>query len=254
MSTSRTRIGVDETFVTNLPLAAAANSAITIDTAGTSGLLVAIKSSGTTGVVSFETTMDGGATWYAIPARSVSSTPVASNTVTLSTNGGWFTYVLPTLGLPRVRLRVSTVLAGQAIVAYTVIGNMNDPFASVSFTSAQSVITTPTTGSPVTLVTAATTNATVVKASAGHLFELTVSNVTATAAYVKLYNKTTAPTVGTDVPVLTIPVPANTTLAFQFGGFGKRFAAGIAAAVTGAIAATDTTATVAGIQLSGTYL
>ena len=103
-------------------------------------------------------------------------------------------------------------------------------------------------------VTTASTNAASVKASAGNLVELTISNPTATPIYVKLYNKASAPTVGTDVPVLTVPVAANSTVPVALGSQGKRFATGIAIAATGAIGATDTSNAVAGVQINGTYI
>lgn len=102
--------------------------------------------------------------------------------------------------------------------------------------------------------TAATTNATSVKASAGYLQEVTVSNTSGAIVYFKVYNKASAPTVGTDIPLLTIPVAASSTVSSGFGSAGKRFTTGLAWAITGAIAATDTSAVAAGIQVSGTYL
>lgn len=104
------------------------------------------------------------------------------------------------------------------------------------------------------LTTAATTNAAVIKATAGQLWELTAFNPTATAGYLKLYDKATAPTVGTDVPKVTIPVPAGAFASIPCGAAGKRFAAGIGIAVTAAAAATDTGVTVAGIQIHGTFV
>lgn len=79
-----------------------------------------------------------------------------------------------------------------------------------------SVTTTPaaaTTGgyTPGKLVSAGSTNATVIKASAGTLGYLAASNVNAAVRYLKLYNKATAPTVGTDVPVATFVIPGSTT-------------------------------------------
>ena len=53
---------------------------------------------------------------------------------------------------------------------------------------------------------------------------------------------------------MTIPVAAGALYAAEFGRVGKRFATGIALAITGAAAATDTTAVAAGAQLSMTYL
>ena len=93
---------------------------------------------------------------------------------------------------------------------------------------------------------AATTNATSVKTSAGSLFEITIDNLAATPRYLKLYNKASAPTVGTDVPILTIPVLAGDIRQLAFGQIGKRFTTGIAFAITGAAAVSDTTAIVAG--------
>jgi hypothetical protein len=131
------------------------------------------------------------------------------------------------------------VIANSAIIGGVYIGNGSAPSA-FSTTSA------------------ASTNATSVKASAGTLFEFTVSNPTATAAYFKLYNKASAPTVGTDIPVATYRVAATgsagDTVIPPIGANGKRFTTGIAWALTAAAAATDTAAAVAGIQIHGTYV
>lgn len=93
---------------------------------------------------------------------------------------------------------------------------------------------------------AATTNATSAKASAGTVYNIDCVNTTAAVKYLKLYNKASAPTVGTDTPVLTIalsPSNARTTVPFHAGMY---FATGIAYALTGAAADADTTALVAG--------
>lgn len=89
---------------------------------------------------------------------------------------------------------------------------------------------------------AASTNATSVKTSTGQIFGYALHNSTASAKFVKLYNKASAPTVGTDIPVLTIIVPANGSESFSTS-LGVTFATGIAYAVTGAIGDTDTTVT-----------
>ena len=113
---------------------------------------------------------------------------------------------------------------------------------------------TPNAGTAYNLTSTASTNATSVKASAGNVTELSLFNATAATVYLKLYNKASAPTVGTDVPIMTIPVAAGALYAAEFGRLGKRFATGIAFAITGAAAATDATAVAAGAQLSMTYL
>jgi hypothetical protein len=95
--------------------------------------------------------------------------------------------------------------------------------------------------SSATIASAATTNATSVKASGGTLAEITLTNLTAASKFFKLYNKASAPTVGTDVPVWIVTIPANSEKQFAFGAAGKRLSTGIAYAITGAQAITDTT-------------
>lgn len=60
------------------------------------------------------------------------------------------------------------------------------------------------------IISANTDNAALVKSTTGQVLGWYITNINAAIAYVKLYNKATAPTVGTDTPVLTIPVPGNT--------------------------------------------
>ena len=91
----------------------------------------------------------------------------------------------------------------------------------------------------------ATTNATSTKASAGTVWSIHASNINAAACYLKLYNKTSAPTVGTDVPVLTIPLPPGAVTQIDGGSNGIRFGTGIAWAVTTAAADSDTGAVAA---------
>lgn len=81
------------------------------------------------------------------------------------------------------------------------------------------------------LVSAGSTNATSVKAAEGRVVGFDVSNVNAAVRYFKLYNKASAPTVGTDVPVVTVLLPISGR-AFQFLGGGLFFSLGIAFALT----------------------
>jgi hypothetical protein len=94
------------------------------------------------------------------------------------------------------------------------------------------------------LFSAATTNATSVKASAGKLVGGVIANMTTSVRYFKLYNKASAPTVGTDTPVYTFPLQPNTTyyVADMIAMLGDQFAAGIAYAITGGLPDSDTTA------------
>jgi hypothetical protein len=103
--------------------------------------------------------------------------------------------------------------------------------------------TTGTNGTtPYKLISLATTNANVIKATPGNLYSIVAIGLTSTVRYLKLYNKAIAPTVGTDVPVMTIPIPANTQgagVAIPFS-MGVNFSAGIAIAITSGLADTDT--------------
>jgi hypothetical protein len=105
-----------------------------------------------------------------------------------------------------------------------------------------------------------TTNGALILTGTSGLQAFFASNIGATVAYVKLYNKATAPTVGTDVPLMVIPVPAAVGTVAGFveltpGFNGYRFPLGLGIAITGLMADSDTTAVAAGqikVQLSRT--
>lgn len=88
---------------------------------------------------------------------------------------------------------------------------------------------------------AASTNATNVKNAAGQVYGYALYNGNAAARFVKFYNKASAPTVGTDTPVLTIILPAGGGANVEWSK-GIPFATGISYAITGAVADSDTTA------------
>lgn len=103
------------------------------------------------------------------------------------------------------------------------------------------------TGQPYTHVrvaSAATTNATSVKATPGRVYGIALANTSAAAKFVKLYNKASAPTVGTDTPVHTIALAAGQRVDLSWP-VGMPFSTGIAYAITGAVADSDTTAVAA---------
>lgn len=117
---------------------------------------------------------------------------------------------------------------------------------TVSATQSGSWTTQPITGTsggstPSHTMSAASTNATSLKASTGMVYGLSISNTNASARYFKLYNKASVPTVGTDTPVLTLQIPGNATVIRAYP-IGLALGTGIAWAATGGIADTDTTA------------
>ena len=90
------------------------------------------------------------------------------------------------------------------------------------------------------LVSAATTNATIVKASAGRVIGWALANTNAAWRYVKLHNQTTTPTAGTGV-VRTIAIPPNGLAQMKLEG-GIAFATGIGLTTVTGSADADTAA------------
>ncbi len=80
-----------------------------------------------------------------------------------------------------------------------------------------------------------------VKAAPGSMYGYHIMNAAVAARYVKLYDKLTAPTVGTDVPVLTLLIPASGSLSAQFEA-GIWFTLGIGAGAVTAVADNSTAA------------
>lgn len=113
----------------------------------------------------------------------------------------------------------------------------------------------PTASIPVKYLSAASTNATRVKASAGAIDQLTLINTTTTLYYLKFYNKASAvPTCNSDTVVFTIPVPYG---ASNSGGgaaipfpLGLRFNTGIGFCLTGGLADSDNSNAATGVVLS----
>jgi hypothetical protein len=121
-------------------------------------------------------------------------------------------------------------------------------------------VTPPAPVTPYFLNSAATTNAALIITGTSGLTSLYATNTGASAAFVKLYNKATAPVVGTDIPEMVIPIPAAVAglpgvAAPNIGFIGMRFALGLGIAITGGAADTDTSAVAAGqvkVKLSRT--
>jgi hypothetical protein len=100
---------------------------------------------------------------------------------------------------------------------------------------------------PYKLISAASTNATNLKNGPGQIYSIAAFNINAAVRYLKLYNKASAPTVGTDTPVHVFAIPGSTT----GGGFtlsipvGMEFTTGISFAITTGITDADTGAVAA---------
>ena len=148
-------------------------------------------------------------------------------------------------------------IQGGTLPAVTTVGTVT----TVSTVTAVTGAGTPAVpATPYFVNSAATTNGALILTGTSGLQAFYATNIGATAAFVKLYNKATAPTVGTDVPEMIIAVPAAVAgvpgAAQITPGFnGYRFALGLGIAITGAVADSDTTAVAAGqvkVKLSRT--
>lgn len=131
-------------------------------------------------------------------------------------------------------------------------GNVVVGYRSGSGTTAIAYDVTPATPLPVGMggsaaarlpSSAANTNPTVVKASAGSVYSVNCTNASAAVRYLKFYDKAVAPTVGTDTPVLTLAIPVG-AFSINLGGFP--FAAGISYGIVTGAADNNTTAGSAG--------
>jgi len=123
------------------------------------------------------------------------------------------------------------------------------------------VLTLPVLGTtggatPGKTLSAASTNATVIKASAGTLYSLTAINTTATIYYLKLYNVASGPTCNSDTVVHTIPIPASIAgagVSNLIPTVGLNFTTGIAFCLTGALADNDNTNAATGVAINYGY-
>ena len=104
----------------------------------------------------------------------------------------------------------------------------------------------------------ASTNATLIKGSAGAIFNMVIHNTHSGGANnsiaFRLYNKSTAPVVGTDVPMIVIHVAPNQSKEINFTS-GITFTNGIAYSLTDGDALLDATAVSAdGVQVYIGYI
>lgn len=199
--------------------------------------------------VSFEGSLEAtGENWFGIQA-------VRSNANTIETATGnlsampIYAWELSVNALSRVRVRCTARTSGTQVWRFKLGTYATEPIPAAQVTATQPVsgtvtanqgtLATPTASN---INSAATTNAAFIKNAAGTVYNILASNTNASPRYVKFYNKASAPTVGTDVPIITITVPANGTIHADMGTLGHRFATGIAIAITAGAADSDTAA------------
>ena len=190
--------------------------------------------------------------WFAVQAIRSNANTIETTTGNLSATPA-YAWELSVNALKYFRIRATAYTSGTQAWTFVPGTYATEPIPGAQISGTQPVSVTAPTASNIN--SAATTNATSVKASAGTVYSVTASNINAAIRYLKFYNKASAPTVGTDVPVITIPIPAGGAINIPFGTTGHRFATGIALAITTGAADSDTGAVAANeIKVATAYI
>lgn len=217
--------------------------------------------------VSIDSTNGVDGTWVGIQANRTNANTIEATTGALSAAPA-YAHILNVAGFNFIRVRATALVSGSVYLTgqYTVDGpsiNTNSPAGTISGTVTttpsaaptviagqviQTVSATLANGPTLTLTrvaSLATTNSTLARTGVSRLVGGTLFNTSAATKFFKLYAKATAPTVGTDVPILTIPIAPSgrVDLASVVGPSGLNVALGLGFGITGAVGDTDTTAT-----------
>ncbi len=229
---------------------------LVLDCVGMEGVSIQCVSMGTTGVVTPAWSNDG--TTY---VNGTILTQAGATAATFNAAGLWTTPVLARY--LRLRLTTATTAGTTTLSVHRVSHSSNYPVAAQPVSGTVSISGAPTIGAGTAaigdvggqyranatgaasishIVSAATTNAANIKASAGRLIGWNFANTTASWQYVKLHNSASAPTAGAGV-AMTIGIPPNglSVSPASFGGVG--FSAGIGRTIVTGAADADTTAT-----------
>lgn len=189
--------------------------------------------------------------WFAVQAIRSNANTIETATGALSAAPA-YAWELSVNALKYFRIRATAWSSGTQV--WTIVPGTYAtepiPGAQISGTQPVSGTVTATEGTPMTptasiINSAASTNGTVVKASAGTLYGVVLSNNGASDAWFKLHNSTTV-TVGTTAVAMWIKIPAGSNVNVQWGSKGLRHGTGICCSITGAVGDSDTTAVAAG--------
>lgn len=248
----------------------ALNAALVVDVTDASNVIAHIKNVGSAamaaGTFVFEGSIDStdgtDGTWFVLQGCRSDSNIIETSRPTSSLAAGagqLYAWEFSVNAVRWFRIRCSVAVTASSIARWTVVRGTyaTEPIPAIqthAVTQSGTFTTTPVAPTAYSLVGAASTNAAVIKSSAGSLYEISVFNPTAALVYVKLYSKSTAPVPGTDVPLVTIPVPVNQMVSFDPGALGKRFGSGIGIAITAGPLATDAVAVAAGVQVAASYI
>lgn len=216
--------------------------------------------------VSNNSTTGSDGNWFAVQAVRSNSNTIETSSGSLSATPAYMWNInVATYQWFRVRATAHTSGTAGYSISPSIYASEPIPAAQISGTQPVSIASLPTLATGTNIIgqvrqvcqsaangslvakieAAATTNATSTKASAGVVYQWQFTNVAAYPVYIKFYNKASAPTVGTDVPILKVAVPAG-AMATMPHGPGVTFSTGIAYAITKLVADSDTTVVAAG--------
>jgi hypothetical protein len=161
-----------------------------------------------------------------------------------------------TINLVELRKRNSKAVSIKEID----IVNARQPLPVIANVTTVTTAGTPAAPTNYFLNSAASTNIVSITTTTTGVQAIHCTNIGAAVAFVKLYNKASAPVLASDVPEMIITVPAAVsgvpgTASLPMGFNGHRFPLGLGIAITGAVADTDATAVAAGqvkVKLSRT--
>jgi len=194
----------------------------------------------------------GATNWFSVQAVRSNANVIETATGNLSAQP-IYAWELSVNGLKRVRVRATARTSGTQSWRFVLGTYATEPIPAAQASGTQpvsgTVTATVTAGTvnpvvpatPFILNSAASTNAALILTGTSGLQAFYATNTGATPAFVKLYNKATAPVLASDIPAMILPVPAAiagfpgvATLPIGFSGF--RFALGLGIAITGAVA------------------
>ena len=199
--------------------------------------------------------------WRAILGQRTNAPSALESVTGVLTATPIYSWMLSIGGFKYLRIRVMAHIMGSATWSVTatnaaMIFNTAVPPSAVALNASTSVIgdvggfARATTGGLATVSrlasSAASTNATVAKSSAGRLYKVQAFNNANNPLFLKIYNKATTPTVGTDTPIATLALPSKVKYDLDFDLIGLYCSLGISFAITANAADNDTTAIAAG--------
>ena len=236
-----------------------------------SNIILHVKNTGSAamaaGAFVFEGSVDStdgtDGTWFTVQAARSDSNTIETGRATSSLSAGAaqsYAWELSVNAIRWFRIRCSTTLTTNAIATWTIVRGSyaTEPIPALqahAVTGLGTFLVAPTGGTKYALIGTASTNGNLITSGGSkNLFVIAIFNPTGATVYVKIYDKSTAPTVGTDVPWFTLEVPAGKHIIEDFGTMGLRNAAGFGIAITAGALATDTVAVGAGVQVAMTYI